>query len=55
MPKLIKVKHVKGSKSISNYDVNKIRSLSDSEAEKRAINDPDAPPITSKMIKKVKK
>jgi hypothetical protein len=54
MSKLIKVKHIKGANSVSSYDVDKVRSMSDSEAEERAKSDPDAQPITARMIKKPK-
>lgn len=54
MAKLIKKNHIKGSPIEPQFNVSKIRAMSDEEAEKRARNDPDAPPITQKDINRRK-
>ncbi len=54
MSKIIRINHIKGTNTVPEFNVSKIRAMSDEEAEKRAKNDLDAPIITTKMLKDLK-
>ncbi|VAW87016.1 hypothetical protein MNBD_GAMMA18-2108 [hydrothermal vent metagenome] len=54
MSKIIRINHIKGANAVPEFNVSKIRAMSDQDAEKRAENDPDAPIITTKMLKDLK-
>ena len=55
MSKKITTNHVKGSSVAPEFNVSKIRALTDKETEKRAKKDPDAPIVNSKFAKKSRK
>jgi hypothetical protein len=55
MSKKITTNHVKGSPIAPEFNVSKIRALTDKELEERAKKDPDAPVISTKFAKKPKK
>ncbi len=55
MSKKITKNHVKGLSVTPEFNVSKVRALSDNEAEERAKKDPDAPIINSKFAKKARK
>jgi len=54
MSKIIRINHIRGDNIVPEFNVSKIRAMSDSEAEKRAKADPDAPIITARMLKDLK-
>jgi hypothetical protein len=54
MSKIHKETHIKGEQSIPEFDVGKVRAMSDAEAEKRAKSDPDSPIITPASLKSMK-
>jgi hypothetical protein len=49
-----KENHIKGVKSVPDFNVSKVRAMSDEEIEKRAKSDPDSPIVTSASAKKMK-
>ena len=55
MNKKIIISHVKGSPVAPEFNVSKVRALSDGETEERAKKDPDAPIINAGFAKKAKK
>ena len=55
MSKKITTNHVQGSSLAPEFNVSKIRALTDKEAEERARKDPDAPVINSTFAKKSRK
>ncbi len=54
MSKIIRINHIKGANTVPEFNVSKIRSMSDEDAEKRAKSDSDSPIITTKMLKNLK-
>lgn len=55
MSKKITKNHVKGSSTPLEFNLSKIRALTDEEAEKRAKKDLDAPIISSRFAKNGRK
>ncbi|MES2674455.1 MAG: hypothetical protein V4660_09445 [Pseudomonadota bacterium] len=55
MSKKITKNYVKGSSIALEFNVSKIRALTDKEAEDRAKQDSDAPVISPKFAKKARK
>ncbi len=55
MSKKITINHVKGLSVAPDFNVSKVRALTDSETEERAKKDPDAPVINAKFAKKARK
>ncbi|MCF6338947.1 MAG: hypothetical protein L3J84_13555 [Gammaproteobacteria bacterium] len=54
MSKIIRINHIKGANIVPEFNVSKIRAMSDKEVEKRAKNDLDAPIIAAKRLKDLK-
>lgn len=51
--RIIKKNHVKGTLAPPEFNVSKVRAMSDEEAEERAKKDPDAPIVDPRKVKKV--
>ena len=54
MSKIHKENHIKGAKLVPDFNVSKVRAMSDEEIEKRAKSDPDSPVVTPASAKKMK-
>lgn len=54
MNKTHKENHIKGAKCAPEFNVSKVRAMSDKEIEKRAKSDPDSPIVTAVSAKKMK-
>lgn len=54
MSKTHKKNHIKGSKPVAEFNVSKVRAMSDEEIERRAKNDPDSPIVTHASAKKIR-
>ncbi len=55
MSKKIITNHVKGLSAAAEFNVSKVRALTERETEERAKKDPDAPIINAKFAKKARK
>lgn len=55
MSRIITKNHIKGNNPSPEYNVSKVRAMSDEEAENRAKSDPDAPIVDPKKVKRVKR
>ena len=55
MSKIITKNHIKGTESNPEFNVSKVRAMTDNEAEARARKDPDAPIVDPKKLKRVKR
>ena len=55
MSKKITKNHIKDSTVAPEFNVSKIRALTDKEAEERAKKDPDAPIVDARFAKKSRK
>lgn len=55
MSKKITTNHIKGLSVTPEFNVSKVRALTEREAEERAKKDPDAPIINSTFAKKARK
>jgi len=55
MIKKVTKNHIKGTPVVPEYNVSKVRSMTNKEAEERAKNDPDAPIVNPKFVKRVTK
>ena len=51
--KIIK-NHIKDTRCAPEYNVSKVRAMSDEEAAKRAKSDPDSPIVDPKKVKRIK-
>ncbi len=54
MSKMCRENHIKGTKNVPEFNVSKVRAMSDLEAEKRAKSDPDSPIVTPAAAKNMK-
>lgn len=55
MSRIIKKNHIKGNNLAPEFNVSKVRAMSDEEAENRAKSDPDAPIVDPKKAKRIKR
>jgi len=55
MNKKITKNHIKGTPLEPEYNVSKVRAITDREAEERARNDPDSPIVDPKFLKRIMK
>ncbi|WP_299940088.1 hypothetical protein [uncultured Microbulbifer sp.] len=55
MSKIISKKHIKGVTVTPEFNVSKVRAMSDKEAEERAKKDSDAPIVDPQKVKRVKR
>jgi hypothetical protein len=51
MARKIRTNHIKGINSTPEFNVSKVRAMSDEEAFKRAEKDPDTPIVDPKKLK----
>ena len=54
MSRIHRKNHIKGTNSVPEFNVSKVRAISNREVEKQAKGDPDSPIVTSSAAKKMK-